>query len=264
MNAQRRIDPDVREVLSEMTLEGCVLLAFPSQLPRDLYVRLNKVLEALGGKWRRGSSKAAAGHVFEKDPAERIEAAIATGSYDCPRLFDFFRTPAWLAKQMVDAAQLPSLARVLEPSAGDGALVREIIARHGDARVDMVEALPSNREDLLRLAESAAVLGTKVELVGVSFDVFAPRQEYDAVIMNPPFSGRRDVTHVMRASTMVKRGGIVVAVVSAGVGFRRDKATVALRELAEACGDLVPLPDGTFSEAGTEVRTMLLTMIRPT
>ncbi len=85
----RDIDDATLAVLASMRVDGQVVLPYAEKLDRDAYLRLNKVLEALGGKWKRGK-----GHVFDGDPSERIEAAVATGSYACPKLsgFDFFPT----------------------------------------------------------------------------------------------------------------------------------------------------------------------------
>ncbi len=88
-----------------------------------------------------------------------------------------------------------------------------------------------------------------------------PRAVYDRVLMNPPFSGQADIRHVTHALGFVKPGGMVVAVMSAGVAFRTDKATAEFREMVTASGgEITPLPEGAFKASGTDVRTVLVTL----
>ena len=76
--------------------------------------------------------------------------------------------------------------------------------------------------------------------------------------MNPPFAKGADVRHVMHAIKFVKSGGRLVAIMSAGVPGRRDKATVAFRAKLEAAGGwFTDVPEGAFKASGTDVRTVI-------
>ncbi len=84
---------------------------------------------------------------------------------------------------------------------------------------------------------------------------------YDRVIMNPPFSGRADILHVTHAMRFLKPGGILVAIMSAGVEFRDDRIACEFRKLMAAnAGELRRNPDGSFKNAGTMVRTVMVKM----
>ena len=95
-------------------LAGAVItdnrLRITQQLDRATYAQVNKVLEALGGKWNRAQKA----HLFDGDPNEAVAAAIASGeAVEWTREFQFFETPAPLADRMVEEG-LRSTS-VLEP-----------------------------------------------------------------------------------------------------------------------------------------------------
>ena len=69
-----KINNTVLDVLGNCRVEENVLF-LPANLDRKVYTDVNKVLEALGGKWNRK----AGGHVFDHCPADEIDEAILTG-----------------------------------------------------------------------------------------------------------------------------------------------------------------------------------------
>lgn len=97
----RRIEDAVLGVLSGLLCDG-PNARITAQLDRKLYIRVNDVLEALGGKWDRRSKA----HVFPGDAAAALEAAIITGEYARPGDFGFFPTPPELARYVVDMADV--------------------------------------------------------------------------------------------------------------------------------------------------------------
>ena len=70
-----RFSDTVLEILKSMDWQdegklGVITIA----LPRELYVQVNKALEAMGGKWNRKSK----GHVFENDPRSKVENLLVS------------------------------------------------------------------------------------------------------------------------------------------------------------------------------------------
>ncbi len=93
------------------------------------------------------------------------------------------------------------------------------------------------------------------------FLLIPERPGYDRVIMNPPFADKADIAHIRHALGFLRPGGILVSVMSAGVQFREDRTTAAFRELVTSSGgEITALPDGSFAESGTDVRTVLVTI----
>ena len=244
-----KIETDVLATLSAAETRGNQLVLV-GQLDRNLYTRTNKVLEAAGGRWVRNAKA----HVFAGDAAERMEQVLLTGSIDVPRdEFEYFPTPPEIAALVIAAARLdePGLV-VLEPSAGRGALAMPAVA--AGAVVECCELMPANHEHLLTLP------GLRTVELG-DFLSIPPMPLYDRVIMNPPFSRQADIRHVMHALGFLKAGGLLVAIMSAGVAFRENRLTTDFRALVAARGGSIEaLPDGAFKVSGTMVRTVLVTI----
>lgn len=79
---------------------------------------------------------------------------------------------------------------------------------------------------------------------------------YDRIIMNPPFSERRDAQHVQHAYTLLKPGGRIVAIMGEGVFFGSDKKAEAFREWLEKVGGTSEkLPPGSFQDPSLPVTT---------
>lgn len=176
---------------------------------------------------------------------------------------DLFPTPPEVASMICDAAEdgfrLLAGARILEPSAGTGNIIRAVHARTTGpdcCRVDCVDvspaccgALKARREKTVYANES----NWGIELA--DFLEVDPRPIYDFVLMNPPFSGGADMRHVGHALKFLKPGASRLVAIMAG-GPRQ-------RAWLESLGrpySLVDLPDGSFASSGTDVRTVLVTV----
>lgn len=247
------IPADVLDVLKRSQVTGNEL-RLPGQLDRALYSKVDKVLNALGSTWNR---KAKA-HVLSQGATDAIRSALDAGRVTFASDLGYFPTPNTIAQDLVARAGIQPGMKVLEPSAGDGAIVAPALA--AGATVTAVE-FDANR---------AATLASRFPGVVVrSGDFLAMRPAdlglFDAVVMNPPFSlqGRpqADMDHVSHAISFVRPGGMVVAVMSAGVTFRENKRAEEFRTLTESMGGWIePLPEDAFKVSGTGVRTVIATI----
>lgn len=216
---------------------------------------------------------------------------------------DFFPTPAEIADQMVEAADISTDMAVLEPSAGMGHIADRI--RAAGAEPDVVEISADRRELLEEKGFHAADVNDFLDLKPREFftygDIFrAPdgtqgvlrgmggmgsqrvrledeqgnqlglynRDElegvahrgtasgYDRIIMNPPFSDRRDAEHVRHAYTLLKPGGRIVAIMGEGVFFGQDKRAQDFRDWLDSVGGTSEkLPEGSFMDPSLPVQT---------
>ncbi|MFJ5724758.1 hypothetical protein [Streptomyces sp. NPDC093149] len=83
---------------------------------------------------------------------------------------------------------------------------------------------------------------------------------YDRVLMNPPFTRGTDMAHVPRALRFLKPNGLLVSVMSWTVA-EQTGSTTTFRKLVEQRGGLVEaLPARAFSQPGTTVDTVLVTI----
>ncbi|PWB44642.1 MAG: hypothetical protein C3F19_00825 [Rhodocyclales bacterium] len=156
---------------------------------------------------------------------------------------DFFPTPAETAQAMIDAAELKEDMAVLEPSAGWGHIAEKI--REAGVEPDVVE-LAADRRELLE-AKGFTIVGS---------DFIDVDGEYDRIILNPPFSDRRDAEHVQHAYALLKPGGRLVALMGEGVFFGQDKKAQEFREWLESVGGTSEkLEAGTFLDPSLPANT---------
>jgi hypothetical protein len=185
--------------------------------------------------------------------------------------FGFFPSPPDVVARVLDKAPLwrkfddPPL-RVLEPSAGTGAIAYELAKkREGVWRrdeepwthkplVDCVELQPSMAWDL----NNSGVFN---RVWCQDFLTLSPKETglYDVIAMNPPFDLERDIDHVTHAMKFLQPNGYLVAVMSAGTEFRETRKARAFRDLVDKLhGRFTDLPPGSFSSVGTWVNTVIV------
>lgn len=239
-----QISQDVLQVLDAATIDGA-LLTLNGTLDRKLYVETNKVLEAAGGKW----NKKAKAHVFDGDANEFIEPIILTGEYRLTKQdFGQFDTPADLAHDVVVLADIEPGMAVLEPSAGIGRIAKAVERAGGKVTCYEVDE-----------KRASALADFTVHVC--DFLSVIPAQQFDRVVMNPPFARQDDIRHVLHAFKFLRPGGRLVAIMSAGILFRTNKATLDFRDFVLAHqGSVKALPEGSFKESGTSVNTCVVVM----
>ena len=252
--------------------EGLVKITRPN-LERKLYQEVDAALTALGGAWRRRLRA----HQFADDPTAKIQALLSEeGFHDVKQEMQQFFTPPALALRLVTTLEEmrgpAGLGTVLEPSAGKGAIASLLASRPSVKRLVCVEKDPALGQYLasriLRDGEPHPKLEIAVD-VGDFLDdecLLLTRRHapYQSCAMNPPFTRGQDVAHVTKAYSLLAPGGCLVAIMAAGMAFRTDKKTTTFRILFDgARGTIEDLPDGSFTESGTGVNTVLVTMRRP-
>lgn len=213
------------------------------QLDRPTYVNTNKILEALGGKWNRSKK----GHVFNSDPRSQLEATIQ-GDIMIVDNHDFYVTPPALATYAASLANKVYIrgGKILEPSAGDGALADALLdAGFSKSYIQTIELDPT-RAGTLREKHYAVIEG----------DFLEHSNTYDLIVMNPPFSKSQATKHIAHAWELLNPGGQLLSIADAGITFRNDAAD--LRSLIEIRGKLETLPDSSFKSSGTGVKTVLV------
>lgn len=152
-----------------------------------------------------------------------------------------FVTPAPVCDRLVMLAEISNRDHILEPSAGTGAILRAIRDTAPGAMCDAVEI----NSGLVRyLRENFN--GVRVQCG--DFMEWQPVQYYSRVIMNPPFSHGQDIRHILRAFSLLRPGGVLVAVCLNGP--RQQEKLLPFSDVREE------LPRGTF--AYTDVPTMII------
>ncbi|MFN3200063.1 MAG: DUF4942 domain-containing protein [Bradymonadia bacterium] len=190
----------------------------------------------------------------------------------------FYATPQKVARELVrllDGA--PS--RILEPSAGEGALLEALRDRfsdwHTEWRCDAYEV----HEGRARTARLRMAADPRFKVQVANFlDVPTPSagRLYDAVVMNPPFAGTHWMHHVRHAWSFLRPGGDLLAVLPISAQLSEAKANTEFRAWAKAeCTrdglrlwgrepmSFHDLEVGAFRSSGTNVSTCILHMEKP-
>jgi phospholipid N-methyltransferase len=176
---------------------------------------------------------------------EQLKAGVKVVS--APQLFP---TPAPLAARMVELADLKDGVTVLEPSAGTGRIITEIMKA-----VDTeIVAFEINHELCNQLTASfpSYVLQARCKDF---LEVEDGAGQWERILMNPPFAGGADIKHIKHAYELLAPGGKLVAICAGGPR--------QAEQLKPLCDTWEVLPAGTFEESGTGVNSVMLSMNKP-
>ena len=226
-------------------------LELPDNIERSLYVKVAKTVEAMGGEWDKSKGT----HYFNYyDPAEALENAISTGEVTSERTkFQYFATPEAVLEMLYIhvADKIDIGTRVLEPSAGSGAIAGLIRGCYGNLiDLDVCEFNARLRGKLDRQG---------FNVVAEDFLSYYPDKPYDVIIANPPFSKGQDIEHVTHMIECLKDGGVLVSVMSNSVMFVNDKKTKEFRELVKKHGgEFEEVSAGAFKDSGTNVASCII------
>ena len=240
-----QLSDNVRSVLLKSKIDGKTL-TLPGQLPRDEYEAVAKAIKAAGGKWSRKDGC----HIFPADVKESMNFTNGDVAVtNVKQTYQSFFTPDEVANQMVEVAAMNYDHTVLEPSAGKGAIIKAIerVFPGASENATCIELDHNNWTEL-------ASLGVMMKRPD-DFLLHNPEKDnerFQRILMNPPFTKGQDVAHIKHAIRFLAQNSRLVAICS-----NSAKAQKELKPLAAAW---VELPAGTFSESGTSVATVMLTI----
>jgi hypothetical protein len=251
------ITPEVAAVLAQSRInEDEVFL--PAQLDRKMYMAVNKVLAECGGKWNKGRGA----HVFPVGAVDTLKTAMDSGRVIRDKVIrQAFYTPDEVANRLVASLGIPDYedrlednaenpVRILEPSAGDGALIRAVRKIN---RVSFIKAIEIDQVCCNHLQDSDPQ--GMLRIVCRDFLTYEPREDdrYDFIIMNPPFQRGQAFEHVHHALQFLKPAGKLGAILPSN--FDADW-------LQPHSVNYWRLPAGTFKESGTNIETMMLVLTK--
>lgn len=239
------------ESILKCKVEGNVVHLPPmSDGPLENYQEVRNALLKAGSKYKRNT------FVFPSDAKPFVDRLTSGESVNIKKEFQFFETPAAIAERMVKLSGINETKQhgfgdILEPSAGQGAIVRAIKESTGGARVFVYELMAEN-QTILKKMNGVRILGADFLNADTSF-------LFDNIVANPPFTKGADIDHIRKMYEVCKPGGTIVTIASASWTFGSNKKQVAFREwLDEIEATIEELPAGTFKETGTNVKAMLL------
>ena len=255
-----KLSSEAISVLGNMICDGNVAKLTIPDLERDLYEEVNETLTRLMGKWDRSKG----GHVFTYEPEVAIRSVVHSGFMPDKNPTAFFPTPKKLIDNMFDSLEdihyfeyrmEKGGIQILEPSAGQGAIAKEIRSRFPRATLDTVEFLDINQEILIEegfepFCGSFLDFNTNYEI------------KYDLIFMNPPFSVEGDkmayMTHIEHAYKMLAHQGELVAIAPTGWLNNSDKRSQAFKDWVELGAEFEIIEKGAFKESGTMIETCII------
>jgi len=230
------------QVLQECTVEGNVVKLPNVQLDRKLYQEVAKSLQLIGGKWKGGK---VAGFVFATDPTDLLSEIANGEKRNLKKEFQFFATPEKLADKLVYLADLKETDTILEPSAGQGAIIKAI-NKFVNVVPDCFELMDIN---VIVLNKS----GLKFKLIGSDF-LKHNGKTYNKIIANPPFTKNQDIDHLTKMYKCLSRGGKLVCIASESWVNGSQKKQVEFRDwINELDAEILDIEKGAFKESGTMV-----------
>jgi phospholipid N-methyltransferase len=242
-----------KEVLQQCKVDGNIIKLPNIQLDRKDYTEVKKQLELIGGKWKGGKTQ---GFVFEEDPTELLEQIASGEKRNLKKEFQFFPTPDELADRLVSKAIIYSNSKILEPSAGRGAIVKAINRNMEGLQVDCFELMELNQTSLKKVPTA--------NIIGDDFLQTEIENEYDIVIANPPFSKNQDIEHIRKMFQVVKPGGTIITIASKHWQSSSNKKETEFRDwLKEFDPHIEEIEAGEFKESGTMVGAVLLVFDKP-
>lgn len=167
---------------------------------------------------------------------------------------DYYATPEPVGMKMVEWAGIKPGDKVLEPSAGHGA-----IARFFPDQTDVTMVEPS-----YDLSQRAALANGTARIVNSNFEDFHVSNKFDAIVMNPPYGngGKTAIEHLDKAARHLREGGRIVALIPRGgmtdrrlAQFMESEGAKGLQLVAK-----VSMPASTFARAGTGVNTQAIVL----
>lgn len=271
---------NTQEILEQCTIEDNVVKLPNVQLDRSAYLDVKKHLEKIGGKWKGGK---VAGFVFPHDPSELLGRVASGEKVDLKKDFQFFATPATLADHLVELAKLDEDHTVLEPSAGQGALIEAILKQFPNLMVDCYELMPQNQPALYAISNAV--------FMGENF-ITDCDDKYNRIVANPPFTKGQDIEHLRKMYDLLEDEGLVACITSVSWMHGTTKKPTEFRnwlcddpeegtdgfnwdrfarigtdaQFYRKNGDRVYLEmvdAGTFKESGTTVKTAIVVIEKP-
>lgn len=228
---------ELKKILNECSINGNIVKLPDIQLERKLYQNVAKKIELIGGKWNRSAK----GFVFKEDPTELFEAIKNGENKNLKKEYQFFETPQELAEKLTWCIPIGTRT-VLEPSAGQGAIVRAINKKWEDVDVFHCELMELNRKQFRG----------KSTYIQDDFLTLPFEMKFDVVVANPPFAKNQDIEHFYKMMEHAEKA--VISIMSNHWRTSKNKKESDFRAFLEGLGaEVIEIPAGTFKCSGTGV-----------
>lgn len=236
-----------QDELQTLLLDGDVI-RLPEQHLRH-YARIKLAIEKAGGSYNAGGYFSFLAGINAGEVLKQLQSGM---SLHVKKDNQFYATPADLARTVVSAVGHLAGKRVLEPSAGDGALAD--LARAAGADVVTIENWNVN---VLKLQAKG------YNVMERDFLTVTPEEIglFDAIVANPPFSRGMDMKHVEHMLKFLKPGGTLSVLTSTSWEAGSQRRQAAFRQMLEEHKAYIErVAPGAFKSSGTQVGALHITL----
>jgi len=180
------------------------------------------------------------------DPVQRKIKELER-QYRLEQKGDINFTPSEVALFMIELTDIEEGSKILEPEAGIGNIADQV--KKFTDNIDVCEQMYSYVE-LLKLKG--------YNVVGTDFMQLDKYNEYDYIIMNPPFTNEQE--HIKHAYDLLKTGGRIISITSPHWTFASDKKSQEFKKwFDEIGGEIVEdLESGTFEMTGVRAKIVVI------
>ena len=233
---------EVLEVLKQCKINGNVITLPNIQLDRKTYLDVAKKIELIGGKWNRKEK----GFLFKENPQELFESICNGDNRNLKKEYQFFATPKELAEEL--CSYIPKDTKtILEPSAGQGAIIQAINEHNPNIKVSYCELMELNRKQLKGDAE----------FLQDDFLTLDENLKFDVIVANPPFSKNQDIEHFYKMLKHARKR--VISIMSKHwLNSSFKKETEFKDFIYSHNAQVIDIEAGAFKESGTMISSCIV------
>jgi len=186
---------DIVHQLRELRIQDGGMSAWGSELSSKTQTTLEYIggVNSKGGNWE-----------FDYNVKPVITEICRSGMLPEQKSHQYYPTPEHIALRVVEWADIKPGERVLEPSAGQGAIADQI---RNDALIYCM--------DISKLHCDVLKAKGYERVQCADFLKYYPSVKWDKCVLNPPFADKRAEMHVQHAAGLLREGGVLVAVLPA-------------------------------------------------
>ncbi len=239
----------LQESLSKCYLRGdTLILPRPDECVLENYQEVRTALLNAGATYSRNT------FIFPNDAKPYIDRLMGGESVNIKKEFQFFATPDNLATYLVSLADIDYGQAILEPSAGQGAIINAIMNKRGHgAPVYYCELMDVNKSVCEKISNTVFLEDDFLQLRE------GQNMSFDRVIANPPFNKNQDIDHIRKMYEVCKKGGRIVTIASNSWRTGSQKKQVAFREWLDDIGaEVQDIERGAFKESKTMVSSCIV------
>jgi hypothetical protein len=238
-------DPRAPEWMTERKIYDKTLFALEFndshiKSPPAYFSEVHEVMLSCGGAYEK-SEAGMPGYRFDYDFNTLRETLVLMGSIPEQRSHQYYQTQEAEAKRAVSFCDIDETHECLEPSAGQGGIVKYMPKSTQCVEISKVQSAILKAkgynvvcEDFLEWSKTAG--------------------HYDRIVMNPPFNDNQAKEHVIAASGLMKQNGKLVAIIPASF-----KNKILVDGMKHEWSEVI---ENAFSVTGTNVSVIMLKLTK--